>query len=376
MMAIRVLVVDDSVLYRRVLTDVLASIPGVDVVGAASNGQSALERVRELRPDLVTLDLEMPGMGGLQVLEAMGKSGMKSYVIVVSAASKRGGQLALRALQQGAFDFITKPEQSSPEENRTAMHAELAPRVRVLAQRLEVRSILRGTAAANVSATAGPSYLHDSCPVSDSLRETSGRMSRLAAGTKPEMVLIGVSTGGPNALTRVFADLPANLGVPVLVVQHMPPLFTQLLAEELSTRSLVPVKEAVDGDVICANRAYLAPGGKHMRLVAERGERVIQITDDPPINHCKPSVDYLFRSIARGFPGRSLAVILTGMGDDGTAGLRLLKQAGCPVIAQDEASCVVYGMPKAAVDAGLADVVLPLDAIAARITSIVRGVGA
>ena len=188
------------------------------------------------------------------------------------------------------------------------------------------------------------------------------------------MVLIGVSTGGPNALARMLPMLPADLGVPVLIVQHMPPLFTASLAESLSGKCALRVREASHGETVEPNVVYIAPGGRQMRIAAgpERSKQV-QLTDDPPENNCRPAVDYLFRSVANNFPGRAVAAILTGMGSDGAIGLRLLKRHGCFVVAQDEASCVVYGMPKAAVDAGVVDQVLPLDAIAARLVSAVRG---
>jgi two-component system chemotaxis response regulator CheB len=211
-------------------------------------------------------------------------------------------------------------------------------------------------------------------PSAGTLDGIAGRMNRLAGATKPEMVLIGVSTGGPNALARMLPAIPGNIGVPLLIVQHMPPVFTQSLAESLSAKCAIRVREAVHGEKVEPNTAYIAPGGRQMRLQpAPDGSKLLQITDDPPENNCRPAVDYLFRSAASHFPGRSMAAILTGMGSDGTLGLRLLKRHGCFSIAQDEASCVVYGMPKAAVDAGMADVVLPLDSIAARITATVRG---
>jgi two-component system chemotaxis response regulator CheB len=199
-------------------------------------------------------------------------------------------------------------------------------------------------------------------------------MSRLATVAKPEMVLIGVSTGGPNALARILPKIPGNIGVPLLIVQHMPPVFTQSLAESLSPKCAVRVREASQGEMVEPNTAYIAPGGRQMRLVpGPEGRKMVQITDDPPENNCRPAVDYLFRSVANNFPGRAMAVILTGMGSDGVLGLRLLKRHPCYVIAQDEATCVVFGMPKEAVDAGVTDAVLPLDSIAARITAFTRG---
>lgn len=207
-----------------------------------------------------------------------------------------------------------------------------------------------------------------------SLEGINTRMNRLAGTMKPEMVLIGVSTGGPNALAGLLPALPGDLGVPVLIVQHMPPLFTQSLAENLTAKCALQVCEAAHGENLEPNTVYIAPGGRQMRLApGDGGRKMIQITDDPPENNCRPSVDYLFRSVANQFSGRAMAVILTGMGSDGMLGLRLLKRHGCFVIAQDEPSCVVYGMPKAAVDAGVVDVVLPLEAIAGRIVAAIQG---
>ena len=375
-MSLRVLVADDAVLFRRSISDALAALPDVVVVGSAANGKLALQKVRELKPDLLTLDLEMPELDGLGVLDALRQSGDKTSVIVVSALTRRGGDLTLRALEKGAFDFITKPETGSAEESREAIRRELAPRLRALANRLAVRNILnRPSAALNgASSSAVVPPPAEAKPSGQHLAGIAERMSRLVSPSKPELVLIGVSTGGPTALAKLLPQLPKDLGVPILIVQHMPPVFTQSLADSLAAKSAVKVREAANGEVVLPNTAYIAPGGRQMRLaIGVNGSRVLQITDDPPENNCRPAVDYLFRSAANLFPGRSMAVILTGMGSDGTLGLRLLKRHGAFVIAQDEASCVVYGMPKAAVDAGVADAVLPLEAIAARIVSTIRG---
>jgi two-component system chemotaxis response regulator CheB len=374
-MSLKVLVADDSILFRRVIAEALGSLPDVEVVGSVSNGKLAVQRVRELRPDLLTLDMEMPEMDGMAVLDALREARETVAVIVVSALTRQGGRLTMRALERGAFDFITKPDTAGSEESREAIRRELAPRVRALAHRLEIRNILHKEprAAASVPSSGKISGIQDKQAAS--LEEISGRMSRLATVAKPEMVLIGVSTGGPNALARMLPEIPGNIGTPLLIVQHMPPVFTQSLAESLSPKCSIKVREASHGETIEANIAYIAPGGRHMRLVpGPEGRKIIQVTDDPPENNCRPAVDYLFRSAANNFPGRATAVILTGMGTDGVLGLRLLKRHGCYVIAQDEATCVVYGMPKAAVDAGVADAVLPLEAIAARITATARGV--
>lgn len=367
-MSIRVLIADDSVLFRRVMADVLGALPDVEVVGSVSNGKAAMQRLRETPIDLLTLDMEMPEMDGLAVLDALREQKIRTEVIVVSALTHKGGRLTLRALEKGAFDFITKPDTAGAAESKEAIQRELAPRLRALSHRLAIRGILRSKPVAQEKAPAPP----PSPP--KNLGEVAERMNRLSTLSTPEMVLIGVSTGGPNALAKLLPEIPGNIGVPLLIVQHMPPVFTQSLAESLAAKCAIGVQEASDGILVEPNKAYIAPGGKQMRLaVGPDGRKTLQITDDPPENNCKPAVDYLFRSVAHHFPGRAMAVILTGMGSDGTLGLRLLKRHGCVAIAQDEASCVVYGMPKAAVDAGVVDVVLPLESIAARIVSVVRG---
>ena len=365
-MPLRALVVDDAILFRRVMSDTLNAIPGVEVVGNAANGRMALEKIKTLRPDFLTLDIEMPEMDGLAVLEQLKRTACAVETIVVSAMSKRGGELTVRALANGAMDFIVKPEAASADLSRAALLRELTPVVRAISHRVEVRALLR-----NAPITAP---LVAPCEKPCDLSQLTARMHRLSSSARPEMVLIGVSTGGPNALNRMLPLLPSDLGVPVLVVQHMPPVFTRALADDLNSKCALHVCEASDGDHPQPNHVYLAPGGKQMKLVPAFGGRSqIRITDDPPENNCRPAVDYLFRSVALDFPRRSMAVILTGMGSDGTLGLKLLKRQGCYVIAQDEATCVIYGMPKAAVDAGMTDAVLPLDDIASAITLAVRG---
>jgi two-component system, chemotaxis family, protein-glutamate methylesterase/glutaminase len=322
--------------------------------------------------------MEMPEMDGLAVLHALRQTNEPTSVIVVSALTRQGGRLTMQALEKGAFDFITKPDSTSADQSREALRRELAPRVRALAQRIEIRRILRQPGAsisAVTSARRVPCVSTSSAVSPGSLDGLHSRPNRPVPAGKPELVIIGVSTGGPNALARLLPAIPRDIGVPILIVQHMPPIFTQSLAESLAAKCGIRVREAAAGDIAAANTAYIAPGGRHLRVqAASDGAKLLQITDDPPENNCRPSVDYLFRSVAQYFPGRSLAVILTGMGNDGTVGLRLLKRQGCFVIAQDEASCVVYGMPKAAFEAGVTDIVLPIDAIASHITSMIRGI--
>ena len=371
----RVLVADDAILFRRLLADILASLPGVEVVGSAHNGKIAIQKVRDLKPDLLTLDIEMPEMDGLAVLDALSQNGKPEIeIIVVSALSRRGGDLTMRALEKGAFDFITKPEAATPEQGRAALLRELGPRVRAVAHRIDVRAILRGKSSAARPDVPASIAVPEPAPADSSLDAISARMQRLSNPARPEMVLIGVSTGGPVALAQLLPAIPRDIGVPILIVQHMPPIFTKSLADSLASKCAVQVREATHGESPEPGVVYIAPGGRQMRLGAGPENRpVIELTDDPPENNCRPAVDYLFRSAASRFPGRAMAVILTGMGSDGTLGLRLLKRHGCFAIAQDEASCVVYGMPKAAVDAGVADAVLPLASIASRIVAFVKG---
>jgi two-component system, chemotaxis family, protein-glutamate methylesterase/glutaminase len=370
-MPLRVLVADDSSLFRRAISEALGAIPDVEVVGGAPNGKLALQKVAELKPDLLTLDMEMPEMDGIAVLEALRQSGSSASVIVISSVTLRGGRLTMQALEKGAFDFITKPQTKSASESKDALIRELTPRLRALANRRQIRKILQPGAL--------PALSRSSTPVVPTVAKAAVRPERAASvmrASRPEVVLIGVSTGGPAALVRLLPPLPKDIGVPIVVVQHMPPVFTQSLAESLSSKCSLSVRESGDGEKLEPGTVLIAPGGRHLRLAASPdGSIRTQITDDPPENNCRPAVDYLFRSAANQLPGRAMAVVLTGMGNDGTAGLRLLRRHGCFTIAQDEATSVVFGMPRSAIEAGLVDAVLPIDAIAARILTTVKGRG-
>lgn len=371
-MTLRVLVVDDTVTFRKILSDALSDIPGVEVVGSAHHGKMALDRIKSLQPELVTLDIEMPEMDGLEVLQALRSQGIDVGVIMVSSFTRRGSELTIRALELGAFDFITKSTEGDYAQNRENIRSALAPLVKAYAQRRNIRAILHDVHA--VPGLAAPPPAIKPIP-----RTETSQVSQLIppgiGKTRPDLVLIGVSTGGPNALARVIPALPANLGVPVLIVQHMPPMFTRTLAESLDKQSALRVKEAEHNELALPNNVYIAPGGKQMKVaVGQGGKALIQISDDPPENNCKPSVDTLFRSAALHFPGRICAVIMTGMGSDGALGLRLIKRQPARVIAQDEATCVVFGMPKEAIATGVVDVISPLDGIAGEIRKIVQGI--
>jgi len=362
---IKVLVVDDTVTYRKIVRDVLAEVAGIEVVGTAVNGKIALEKIEQLHPDIITLDLEMPVMDGLDVLRHLRAIKSQVGAIMLSAFTDKGAEGTVAALDLGAFDFVLKPTGESVEQSMAMLKRELCSKI-------EAFAISKGRSVALLSGPAKVSKpASESRPVS-STRDIVSRMSRIvAAGKRPEVVAIGISTGGPQSLTKMLPKLPANLSVPVLIVQHMPPMFTKSLAEDLSKKCALSVNEAYNGQIVEPGHIIIAPGGKQMKVMKSNGAVVVCITDDPPENSCKPAVDYLFRSVANTYGAGSLGVIMTGMGSDGTLGCRLLKRCGAHVLAQDKASCVVYGMPRLPIEEGLADVVTPLDNIAEEITKLV-----
>ncbi|MBN2417831.1 MAG: chemotaxis response regulator protein-glutamate methylesterase [Deltaproteobacteria bacterium] len=363
---LKVLVVDDTVVYRKTVSDVLAEIPDVEVVGTANNGKIAMMKIASLKPDLLTLDIEMPEMNGLDVLRAIRTEAPDVGAIVLSTLTHKGGDLTIKALELGAFDYITKPETGSIEESKKTIKKILALLIKSFSRHLEMKKILRG-------GNYNKKYQATDIP---SRSISSSIISREPRKTKAEIIGIGVSTGGPKALTEMMPRIPANINVPILIVQHMPPLFTSSLAKSLDAHCAIQVKEAEDGEVIRPNVAFIAPGGKQMKVVASADglNRILRITDDPPENSCKPSVDYLFRSIAEHYVGRSAGVIMTGMGSDGTQGLKMMKKNGSIIIAQDEPSCVVFGMPKKPIDEGIVDVIAPLDRLAEEICNSIKPV--
>ncbi len=358
---ISILVVDDTILYRKLVSDIVGAVPGVRVVGTAPNGKIALARIALLKPDLVTLDVEMPEMNGIEVLQEARKAGIGSEFLMVSALTTRGAELSVRAMELGAYDAIAKPDGVSI--NREGFAGELRVKVEALARRGEIRKILSGKQGAPLPPTSAAAE--------------SGKADAAPRPRKEgpcEIVAVGVSTGGPAALLEVIPFLPAHLKVPVLIVQHMPALFTASLARSLESRGKLPVKEGENGEPVKAGVVYIAPGGKQMRvdLGADAMTKIIRVTDEPPENHCKPSVDYLFRSVARHYYGRALALVMTGMGDDGARGAGEIRRSGGEVLVQDEATSVVWGMPGAVVALGNADSVVPLDRLASEIAARTR----
>jgi two-component system, chemotaxis family, protein-glutamate methylesterase/glutaminase len=356
------LVVDDTIVYRKIVGDILKEIPGVAVVGTANNGKIALSKIKSLKPDLVTLDIEMPEMTGIEVLQQLQGLDHAPKVIMVSTLTRQGSEMTIKALELGAFDFIAKPDEGTMARNLAKVKEALVPVITAAKhQKTTLRKIREKTI---------PEVRPARQPYAKPMTVLPGK-HRVKA--KSEIVGIGISTGGPNALTKMVPMLPADFKAPILIVQHMPPMFTASLANSLNNKSRLTVREAQDGDILTAGTIYIAPGGRQMRIVAgaDGTSRKIHITDDPPENSCKPSVDYLFRSIARYYVGRATGVIMTGMGSDGTKGLAHIKENGGVVIAQDAASCTVYGMPKQPIETGLADVIAPLEKIADEIVKTV-----
>jgi two-component system chemotaxis response regulator CheB len=347
---IRVLVVDDSVVVRRIVSEELSADPEIEIAGTASNGQIAIAKMTQVCPDLVTLDVEMPDMDGLTALAQIRKTHPKTPVIMFSALTERGANATLDALALGASDYFTKPSGAGGlEESQQLIRAELIPAIKALCKEKLAPKLLPLPVKSAPSTQATPS------------------------ASRVDVIAVGVSTGGPNALAELFRVLPADLPVPLLIVQHMPPMFTRLLAERLTSTLRLPAEEATSGVVLKPGRALIAPGNYHLTVVREGTQVRAILNQEPAENSCRPAVDPLFRSVARVFGPNVLAVVLTGMGQDGLRGCEEIRAAGGQVIVQDEASSVVWGMPGFVARAGLADKVLPLAMIGAEIVRRVGG---
>jgi two-component system chemotaxis response regulator CheB len=343
---IRVLVVDDSAFVRQALSRMLGSEPDIQVVGLAADGMEGVEKARELRPDVITLDLQMPRMGGLEALERI-MAENPVPVLLLSSVTRQGADVTLRGLELGALDFVDKSSVQG-NMNLLALAQELRGKVRALAgaspRRRETRA-LRAVA--------------------------EGRDAAPGASPRAEAVVIATSTGGPPALQAIIPDLPKDLPSAVLIVQHMPLGFTRSLAERLDARSPLPVREALDGQAVEPGQVLIAPAGRHMK-VRRRGQSIKVLLDEEPRGALhRPSADVLMASMAKAYGARVLGVVLTGMGSDGVEGLRAIREAGGRTLAESEESCVIYGMPKAAVEAGVVDRSVPLRRIADEILAAV-----
>ncbi len=355
-MSIRVLVVDDSRFFRRRVTEMLESDPQIKVIGSAENGEQAVQMAQRLRPDIITMDVEMPIMDGITATRKIMAS-RPTGILMFSSLTTEGAQATLDALEAGAADFLPKRFEDISRDREEARRV-LCERVRAVGGRRLPRPRPTLTAAPSVPPAAPVATR----PAARAPERHPTASVELPAG-RIKLVAIGTSTGGPVALQKVLTQLPADFPAPLLLIQHMPGSFTTAFAQRLDRSCAIRVREAVDGDRLEPGLALLAPGGKQMTLEGRAGQMRIRISDPEPGQNYKPSVDITFSSIARQMAGQSLAVVLTGMGADGREGARLLKQGGSRVWAQDEASSVVYGMPAAVVEAGIAEQVLPLEQI-------------
>lgn len=357
MAKIRVLIVDDSVVIRRMLSDLLASDPYLEVVGTAANGQIGLAKITQLNPDIITLDIEMPVMDGLETLTAIRKTHRKLPVIMFSTLTERGAAATLDALSLGASDYVSKPANvGSVSAAQERIRVELIPKIKALCRPV-----------------VAPTSTVPKPRVGLEIKNSFGA-AVIASHQRPEVLAIGVSTGGPNALAALIPGLARDFPVPIVIVQHMPPLFTRLLAERLAAVSGRVAHEGVAGALLRPGEIWVAPGGFHMEVGRTSEGVSLRTHEGPPENSCRPAVDVLFRSVAQVYGARALAVVLTGMGQDGLRGCENIREAGGQVLAQDEASSVVWGMPGAVTQAGLAHRVLPLSELAAEINRRVQAV--
>lgn len=339
MMPLRVLIVDDSVVVRKLLSDALSCDADVQVAGTASSGAIALAKIPQLNPDVITLDIEMPGLNGIETLGEIRRLYPKLPVIMFSTLTEQGAAVTLEALSRGASDYMTKP--ANAESMAGAMEQ---VRHDLIAKIIGLGRRDRGIVPPRVSST-----------------------KRALMDRRIEILAIGTSTGGPNALAEVIPRLPADFPIPTVIVQHMPPLFTRLLAERLNAQSEIDVQEAEAGRPVEAGQAWIARGDYHM-TVNRKGTRVVlNLNQDTPENSCRPAVDVLFRSVAQTYGANVLAVVMTGMGSDGARGVAHIREAGGEILVQDEPSSVVWGMPGAVVSAGLADKICPLREISEEI---------
>jgi two-component system chemotaxis response regulator CheB len=379
---IRVLIVDDSAVARGMITTALSDQPGIEIVGSAANGAIALSKIPKLSPEAVILDIEMPEMDGLTTLRHIREQFPKLSVIMFSTLSEHGARATFEALSAGANDYALKPSGSTGESIQDVARRVLVPKLFaltrptfVLPQRAseapktgQMPLPTRGSTRQSVPSTVRPSM----APARSSLTPSAVHPSIAPAAMRPRLVpkliAIASSTGGPNALIEIIPTLPKDLPVPVLIVQHMPPIFTRHLAERLAGCSQVKVLEAAGNEILRPATVYVAPGNRHLELARDAQGVKTVLSDAPPENSCRPAADVLFRSVARLYGPNALCVVLTGMGSDGLLGAREIVRAGGRVLAQSGPTCVVWGMPKAVEQAGLCEAVIALSELGTAIT--------
>ena len=369
---LRVMVVDDSVVIRGLISRWIASEPDMVVAASLRTGMDAVNQIERINPDVAVLDIEMPELDGISALPLLLAKKRNLIIIMASTLTRRNAEISFKALSLGASDYIPKPESTREASAAEIFHHDLIQKIRSLGAKLR-----RTTVPSPASPPLAPSH--------ERSREPSPRLSsapvahpqllrRPFSPHTPRALVIGSSTGGPQALMALVTEIGAVIDrFPVLITQHMPPTFTTILAEHLARASQRPAHEAVDGEIVKAGQIYLAPGGRHMRVVRHGAEAAIALDDGPPVNFCKPAVDPLFTSAIDVWQAGVLAVVLTGMGSDGMRGGKDIVAAGGNVIAQDEATSVVWGMPGAAANAGICAAVLPLNQIAPKLVRLFSG---
>ncbi len=387
---IKILIVDDNAVGRSLMSKAVADMTDAEVAATAPNGKIALAKLKQMPVDMVFLDVEMPEMNGLETLGRIQRSHPDVGVVMISASSSSQADNVIEALEMGALDFVARQGSVSDEIASQEFKQRLVTLVGMF-------QTLRNVRKAKLLTQDRPAATEASQPVEPKVVEKPGKKEEKPSAeiaespkeepivrpvpAKIEVVAIGVSTGGPNALTALLPKLPADLGVPVVMVQHMPKDLTGSLAHSLDKRSPLSVREAVEGEEIQPNVIYIAPGGKHMVIRREKDaaspiiRRYVGLNTDPPENSCRPSVDVLFRSVAKAYGGHILAIVMTGMGSDGLKGVQIMKQNACYCLTQTEGTCVVYGMPRAVDEANLSDESIPLDSLADRIATIAAGAG-
>jgi two-component system, chemotaxis family, protein-glutamate methylesterase/glutaminase len=351
MAKIRVLIVDDAVMMRRLISTVLEGDPGIEVVGVAANGRIAQQKIPQVNPDVITMDVEMPDMNGIETVREIRKTYPRLPIIMFSSLTSRGAASTLDAIAAGATDYVAKPAAvGSLDEGIERLRRDMIPKIKAhgLPPVFTARKLgLNGRGTCTKAST--DTYF---------TRRPPGQV---------DVVCIGTSTGGPNALAELFQRIPANFPVPIVIVQHMPPLFTEMLATRLNSLKSVRFHEGRPGQAVEPGNAYIAPGGKHMIVQQSASGITLETNEEPPENSCRPAVDVLFRSVVATWHGAALGVIMTGMGQDGLRGCEYLSEAGAQILAQDEESSVVWGMPGYVAQANLADKILPLNQLAAEI---------
>jgi two-component system chemotaxis response regulator CheB len=375
---IRVMIVDDSVVVRGLVSRWVSEEPGLIAVGKFSNGLKALENLMEADPDVIVLDIEMPVMNGIEALPELLKRLPHVKIIMASTLTQRNAEISLNALSLGAADYVPKPVSNSGVTTSAEFRNDLIEKIRALGAKRKKRPIASAVAAP-VSASPVRAAVRPVIAETTAVEEIEpgagpGFNMREPSRMRPRVLVIGSSTGGPPALVSVFEKLAPQLkNIPVLITQHMPATFTGIFASHLARASGMEAKEGIDGEILKPGRIYVAPGGKHMIVEKSGASAIIRLTDDPEVNFCKPAVDPLFETASKVYGASTLAAVFTGMGTDGAKGAEIIANAGGSVLAQDEETSVVWGMPGATAKIGACCAILPLNKIADKLATMIKG---